>query len=150
MPAHRKPIEQHLSEGTFVPSRHAARLDKPKADPLPKAPAHLNASERQAWNEIAAAAPRGALTAADFAIVESAATALAAFRFWQAQARKVDPIDDGERGTKIHPAWTELRRARAQLNEALVHCALTPATRARIVVTEPQDPLDGWHHGLNG
>lgn len=149
MPRPKKPAALHVVDRTFRADRHAA-----PATPLPGAstplppqpPPHLTEAEAQAWAELVAAAPRGALAATDAALIESAATALASFRFWLSLTRTVAPIAEGERGDKVHPAFTELRRARTQLNECLAAASLTPATRGRLLAAAAaaDDPLADW------
>jgi P27 family predicted phage terminase small subunit len=145
MPRPKKSPEAHRINRTFRRDRHADPEVTPPAAPPPvlAPPAHLTPDEAAAWGELCKAAPRGLLRAADAALIETCATALAAYRFWLLETRAVARYIGSQRGgDRLHPAFAELRRTRAQLAECLVHAGLTPATRSRLVAAGAIDAAD--------
>lgn len=142
-----KPVALHRQQGTFRPSRHAA---KPAAAPVgvPQRPAHLAADEVCAWDELAAAAESASvLTVADAVVLEVAALALAEMRRAAATLREQGATystktPSGSDMWRPNPAQQIYADAQRRLVSALAQLGLTPTTRGRAEIVRDSKAMN--------
>ena len=120
----------------------------PKVDAkLWEAPKGLNKEAVQAWNMAVASAPDGWLTALDASVLEQWARDYAMFRRLQSQIDHEGFTIETAEGTKPHPLFPVLFKAKAALLADEKELGFTPTSRARVRVnaeSKEENEFDGF------
>ena len=136
-----KPNELHKRDGTYVPSRHANRLDAPKLDGIPEPPADFSDRHREVWFDLCDKLKElGTLARADYDAVKMyVAAAVDEERAREILERDGLVIYVGE-APRQNPAWKIVQDA-AKLRKSLFdQFGLTPLARTRVKVEQPPKP----------
>ena len=127
----RKPVEQHLKEGTFRKDRHGMPVLLAGRTP-PKPPASLSAAERKVFVELVAQAGP-ILDEADGLLVESAAVLIVQARALSKDIAKRGLLVTNRFGDVVpHPALRAELAAASELRLVLSQLGMSPAARARL------------------
>ena len=127
----RKPVEQHLKEGTFRKDRHGMPLLLAGRTP-PKPPAALSAVERKVFLELVEQAGP-ILDSADGLLVESAAVLLVQAREVRKDIAKRGLLVTNRFGALVaNPSVKVERDTLGELRLVLQQLGMSPAARARL------------------
>jgi phage terminase small subunit len=156
----RKPRALKLVQGTDRPDRANAAAPAPRAAPLPRPPADLNAREQRAWAQLAELVdPLRVVTAADIVAFRQMAVCIAMID----QARSELKEHKWRTDYEVHTEFGTSYRKRPQVETIATYqkllfaelgrFGLTPADREKVsAITEGSagDPLDEFSAGDNG
>jgi P27 family predicted phage terminase small subunit len=139
----RKPLQSkiHVLQGGKAKTHRPENDREPKPPAMiPKCPKHLDKEARQEWNRmVKELEPLGLLTNLDKAIF---AVYCETFSTWAQASRKIQEmgmVRVTKNGfTEQNPYFPIANKAKEQMLKALIELGMTPSSRSRVKVSEPQ------------
>lgn len=138
MPAHTKPIEQHLKDGTWRADRHSAPRVVGGRVEHPVAPRVLDAQGKALWKKFCAVLIKGHVyDEADYAAVLGLVRIHRQADILEEELRKLPATDyvlvNAQSGVRYaHPLLAQHRQAHSELRKALAELGLSPVARTRL------------------
>lgn len=150
----RKPRKTKIIRGTFRNDRNPKNEPEPEpVSQVPKPPSHLSLYAKRLWKSLAPELmDKGILTVVDLAALEICCAAYGEYRqAYDAVYRPRDPKTGrivkrtltqymAGQNSQTTPEYTAMRQAWTAFKSYLMEFGLTPASRNRIELPEPEEP----------
>ena len=129
-----KSTAQHKLEGTYRPTRHAARLDEATVPGIPSKPVGMDGQAGWLWGMVTDHLPPEAMSQLDTAAL------VGVCRWWSLWREYDQQLDDGEGNAyktliMAVAAWKQFEKAAAKFG-------LSPVDRARLKITKADGETD--------